>query len=49
MNEAVLSEARRSFHATLLASVLYSDTNDIPSNADRDNKLSVSIAGGILA
>ena len=48
MNEAFLSEARRSFHAALLASVLHSDTKGVPSNADSHSKPSVSIANGIL-
>ena len=49
MNGAVFfSKARRSFHAALLASVLYTDAKGIPSNADKHSKTSVSIAVGIL-
>ena len=49
MNDnAFFSEARRSFHAALLASVLRTDSKGIPSNADRYSKPSVSIAKGIL-
>lgn len=46
---ALISGARNSFHATLLDSVLRIDAQGIPSNADRHNKTSVSIAKEILA
>lgn len=45
---AFFPEARRSFHAALLASVLHSDAKGIPSNADKHSRTSVSIAVGIL-
>ena len=47
-DEAFFSEARRSFHAALLDSVLRTDAKGIPSNADKHSKPSVSIAVGIL-
>jgi len=43
----LLSEARRSFHAALFASVLRTD-NGVPSNADKHSKPSVNIAMGII-
>ena len=46
--EVFFSEARRSFHNALLASVLRTDSRGIPSNADRHSKPSVRIAIGIL-
>ena len=46
--EVFFSEARRSFHAALLGSVLRSDSKGIPSNADSHSKPSVKIAVGIL-
>jgi len=46
--EVFMSEARRSFHAALFASVLCTDDKGIPSNADKHNKPSVAIASGIL-
>jgi hypothetical protein len=46
---AFFAEARRSFHAALLEKVLRTDKNGIPSNADGNNGVSVSIAKGILA
>ena len=46
--DVFFAEARRSFHAALLASVLRTDANGIPSNADKHSKMSVSIAVGIL-
>lgn len=46
--KAFFPEARRSFHAALLASVLRTDAKGIPSNADKHSKASVSIATGIL-
>ena len=47
-DEAFFSEARRSFHAALLASVLRTDKNGVPSNADKHSNPSVRIAKGIL-
>ncbi len=46
-DEAFFSEARRSFHAALFASVLRTDKG-VPSNADKHSKPSVSIALGII-
>lgn len=46
--EALLSEARRGFHAALLNSVLRTDVHGVPSNADRHSKPSVKIATGIV-
>ena len=46
--EVFFSEARRSFHAALLASLLRADAKGIPSNADKHSPTSVSIAVGIL-
>lgn len=47
-DEVFFSEARRSFHAALLNSVLRTDAKGIPSNADKHSKPSVSIAVGIM-
>lgn len=47
-DEAFFSEARRSFHAALLASVLRTDKKGVPSNADKHSNSSVCIAKGIL-
>ena len=45
---ALIAEARRKYHAELLASgVLTIDSNGVPSNADRSSNLSISIAQGI--
>ena len=41
------TEARRSFHAALLNSILRVDKG-VPSNADKDSKQSVNIAKGII-
>ena len=46
--EAFFSEARRSFHAALLDSVLRTDPGGIPSNADKHSRPSISIAAGIM-
>jgi hypothetical protein len=46
--EVFLTEARRSFHAALLASILRTDARGVPSNADKDSSTSVRIAVGIL-
>ena len=45
---AFFSEARRSFHAALLNSLLRTDAKGIPSNADKHSNPSVRIAVGIL-
>jgi len=47
-DEVFFSEARRSFHAALLKSVLRTDGKGIPSNADKHSKPSVKIAIGIM-
>ena len=47
-DQAFFSEARRSFHAALLASVLRTDKRGVPSNADKHSNSSVCIAKGIL-
>lgn len=47
-DEGFFSDARRSFHASLLASLLSTDAKGIPSNADRYSRTSVSIAVGIV-
>ena len=46
--DALFAEARRSFHAALLSSVLRQDAAGIPSNADKDSAVSRAIARGIL-
>ncbi len=48
MNSSFLFEARRSFHKALLESVLTRNDKNVPSNADKDSKLSVALASGIL-
>ncbi len=45
---AHFSEARKSFHAALLNSVLRTDDTGVASNADRHHLYSVRIAGGIV-
>ena len=46
--QALIAEARRQYHTELLAnSVLTIDTKGVPSNADKDSKLSIRIAQGI--
>lgn len=44
---ALITEARKRYHAKLLRSVLTVNTAGVPSNADKDNGLSVKIAYGI--
>jgi len=44
---AYFSEARKSFHAALLDSILRIDATGVPSNADRGSGLSTNIAVGI--
>ena len=46
--QALIAEARRRYHAGLLANgILTINGSGIPSNADKDSKLSVAIAQGI--
>lgn len=48
MTEPVrFAEARRQFHAALLDSILTISPQGVPSNADKDSRVSVSIAFGI--
>jgi hypothetical protein len=50
MSETVFfQEARKVFHAALLKSVLKTDSKGVCTNADKDSKISVSIARGIAA
>ena len=42
------TEARHSFHAALLHAVLLIDANGVPTNADKDSRISVAIARGII-
>lgn len=44
---AYFNEARKKYHANLLNSILTVGSNGIPSNADKDSRLSVEIAKGI--
>jgi hypothetical protein len=46
--EALLTIARREFHASLLGSVLTINDKGVPSNADKDSNPSISIAKGII-
>jgi hypothetical protein len=46
--EVFFTEARRGFHAALLGSILKTDDQGNPSNADSANKQSVKIAKGIM-
>ncbi|PWR00920.1 restriction endonuclease [Meridianimarinicoccus roseus] len=48
MADAWLTEARRTFHATLLAGILTRSDNGVPSNADRSSRPSIAIASAIL-
>ncbi len=47
MPNAVLAAERADFHKALLESLLTISSTGVPSNADKDNKTSVSIAKGI--
>lgn len=47
-DKVFFEEARRGFHAALLESVLQTDKNGIPSNADKHSKPSVTLAAGIM-
>jgi hypothetical protein len=42
-----LAAARKAYHARLLRSVLTTSEKGIPSNADKDSRLSVKIASSI--
>ena len=44
----VMVEARRAFHAALLAQVMRVDSTGTPNNADRDSQLSSAIAKAVL-
>lgn len=45
--EARFAEERRQFHASLLDSILTVNAHGVPSNADKDSRVSVSIATGV--
>ncbi|UFJ41623.1 NgoMIV family type II restriction endonuclease [Brevibacillus humidisoli] len=47
MTNALIAKARKKYHASLLQSVLTVNSQGVPSNADKDSKLSVRIAKGI--
>lgn len=47
-DESFFTQLRRRFHAGLLTTVLRTDAEGIPSNADRHSRQSVDIAVGIL-
>lgn len=47
MTAAHIALARKNYHADLLRSVLTINKNGVPTNADKDSKLSVRIAQGI--
>lgn len=52
MNEeprAFISQARDAFHQALFMSVLRTDNKGVPSNADKDSRLSIALAKGIIA
>lgn len=46
---AFFAEARRSFHAALLAKVLLVNENGVPANADGGNATSIAIAKGVVS
>lgn len=48
MKELLFQAERRRYHARLLGSVLSRDKHGRPTNADKDSKLSVNLAEGIL-
>lgn len=48
MAGAWLTEARRTFHATLLAGILTRSAAGVPSNADKSSRPSIAIATAIL-
>ena len=47
-NVGWLTEARREFHATLLGGILTRSERGVPSNADKDSRISVELANAIL-
>jgi hypothetical protein len=47
--DALLAQARRTFHAALLRSILTLSATGAPSNADKDSRLSRDVATAILA
>ena len=44
---SLIADARTAFHDALLAGTLIIDSKGVPSNADKDSKLSVEVAQGI--
>lgn len=48
MPEALLSQARREFHATILEGILTRSHAGVPSNADKASKPSIAVANSIL-
>jgi NgoMIV restriction enzyme len=48
MADGWLTQARRGFHATLLAGILTRSDKGVPSNADKDSRISVALANAIL-
>ena len=48
MSQSLIGDARIAFHRALMTSRLLSLTGGIPSNADKDNSYSVSVANAIL-
>ncbi len=46
---ALIAEARKNYHKTLLETILTVDKNGIPSNADKSSRLSVALASGITS
>jgi hypothetical protein len=46
-SDVLLQKLRREYHDALLKSVLTVDEHGIPSNADKNNRLSIEIASGI--
>jgi len=49
MPDSFLLEARKSFHAALLQNILRTDSNGVPSNADKHSEVSVTLAVGMLS
>ncbi|WP_298726620.1 NgoMIV family type II restriction endonuclease [uncultured Ferrovibrio sp.] len=47
MSGALIAAERKAYHARLLREVLTVDERGVPSNADKDSKLSIKIARGI--
>lgn len=47
MIPSLISEARKGFHEAILRSVLRTDVDGVPSNADKSNRLSVAVAQGV--